>query len=152
MTSTNETTRLLDSLPKEEQPTSPHYRLDDNNNVETYIKIPTGWKYAGTKSREAHNSKASANKQGVIINLNDIVTFTPNEKGIKLYEEMNDILLQFDFKDVKKPSYENDKQPDGSLKLPLYEFMRVYGPHVGIGFDNPFITVNFNVVKPDWLG
>lgn len=124
----------LNKLYPEGSGTNIYHTLNASNMVEVYVREKNGWWFEGLTTIEEHNRTVTE----TTISLNDYVIFTPNILGIRLYEERYKH-YGTDFPQLfTPPSYEKDKQEDGSLKLPLWDFMNVYGEHMGNGFDTPF--------------
>lgn len=69
------------------------------------------------------------------MNLNDTVLVTEKARGRKAYDAFYRE-LNLDPNEYRRHA----EQPDGRLKMQLWEVMRIYGGECGMGFDPPIET------------
>ena len=65
---------------------------------------------------------------------NDQITLTLNEKGVKIYEDY------FKAFNCKAPELKDNK-----LKIQLWDAAHIFGPHLSLGFDIPFVDSYFDI-------
>lgn len=66
-------------------------------------------------------------------NLNDAIRFKPKEAGKAIYREYWREACEI----AGLPAREIEVNADGWATMQLHEFMRIYGPHIGPGFESP---------------
>lgn len=71
--------------------------------------------------------------ESITVNVNDYVIITLKDKG-------KQILLDYN-KSIGLPEeYYRKPQEDGTYKLPMWEFMKLFGPYLYMGVEVPFET------------
>lgn len=66
-------------------------------------------------------------KVPVSVNLNDYITFQPTENTQEIYNAYYRKL------NVYGPMYLGVLQKDGTVKMQMHEFIRIFGPHMNMG-------------------
>ena len=82
----------------------------------------------------------------IIINLNDNVRFKLTDLGREIYYHQCDDLIA---KGVKiRPEYP-EEDADGYASMQLWDFVELYGPHIGMAKQNVIEPLNLIVDVPD---
>ena len=76
----------------------------------------------------------------VLFNINDEIQVKLNDKGREIYlHAFDDVPEQF--RRVRLP----EEDAEGYSKFQMWVFMQIFGPHINMGFGQPFdLTIKFN--------
>ena len=82
----------------------------------------------------------------IIINLNDNVRFKLTDLGREIYYHQFDDLIATG---VQLRTKYPEEDADGYVSMPLWQFVELYGPHIGMAKQNVIEPLNLIVAVPD---
>lgn len=80
----------------------------------------------------------------VKINLNDFVKFKLTDRGKDIYYHQHDEINMMHGRKVIEPHYPETDE-DGYCRMQLWKFMQIYGPYIGMGFNNVIMPLDLEL-------